>query len=111
MKKNYRLGKDVTAVYNSLADAATALGVSKKENTSSEKLEQKKEKFLKKHKCRACGQPLTYMGGNVMTCTNPKCKGIKVENTDAEGNKHVSYITSYELLDNVGTAIAEKIYS
>ena len=32
MEKKYRLGKDVTAVYSSLAEAATALGVGKKEN-------------------------------------------------------------------------------
>ena len=46
-----------------------------------------------------------------MTCTNEKCKGIKLEREDKEGNKVVSYVTSYELLDSNGAEIAANIFS
>jgi hypothetical protein len=75
------------------------------------KLAEQKERFCLKHKCKACGQPMSYIGGNQMTCTNDKCKGIKVEREDKEGNKIVSYVVSYELLDNKGAEIGNIIFS
>ena len=32
---------------------------------------------------------MTFIGGHIMTCTNPDCKGIKVEREDKDGNKIV----------------------
>ena len=46
-----------------------------------------------------------------MTCLNPLCKGIKITREDEDGNKIVTYMTSYDLLDNKGAEIAENIFS
>ena len=46
-----------------------------------------------------------------MSCVNEKCKGIKMEREDADGNKIVSYIISYDLLDDTGAEIAQNIFS
>ena len=110
MMKNYRPRNNTTTAYTSLSEACAALGSKQKDKNPEESLQQKIEKFQKKHRCRACGKPLTYLGGNVMTCTNDKCKGIKIETEDLDGNKHINYVTSYELLDDVGKSIAEKLF-
>ena len=44
-------------------------------------------------------------------CLNPKCKGIEVKHEDKEGNVTVSYITSYDLLDDLGAEIANNIFN
>ena len=54
---------------------------------------------------------MTWVSGSVMTCTNEKCKGIKVEREGADGQKIVSYVVSYDLLDDLGSEIAENIFS
>ena len=65
------------------------------------------EKFLNRHKCKACGEPLSWTGGNIMCCKNPECKGIKIKKKDGD----VFYLPSYELLDSKGTQIAESLFS
>lgn len=90
--------------YNSLAELATAWGIKPRPAKDKELRDQQQKKFLARHKCRACGEPLTYVGGNIMTCTNEKCKGIKIKDREDE------YIVSYELLDKVGEEIASKIF-
>lgn len=31
------------------------------------------EKFESNHMCKKCKKPMTYLGGNIMACTNPNC--------------------------------------
>lgn len=105
MKVNQRGEK----VYYSFQELASAYNVKPVKN--SEKVEKKKDEFLKRFKCKSCGEPLTYVEGTtVMVCKNPKCKGIKISNTDKDGNEIVSYMTSYSLLGNGARNIAEKIF-
>lgn len=82
-----------------------------KVTSDKEKLKDQRDKFVSKHKCRACGQPMEYIGGNQMVCKNPICKGIKVEKTDSEGNKIVNYLPSFSLLDTKGAEIASNIFA
>ena len=69
------------------------------------------ERFLSKHKCKACGAPMTYIHGNVMACKNPECKGIEIKREDKDGNEMVSYINSFCTLDDLGAEIASNIFS
>lgn len=97
--------------YFSFSEVAEAFGVKpKKDNTSPEKLNKLKNDFARRHVCRSCKHPLTWIGGSVMTCTNPECKGIKHVTKNEEGQDKVSYLTSYELLDEKGASIASRIY-
>ena len=38
---------------------------------------------------------------STMACKNPKCKGIKQVRLDKEGNEVVTYLPSYDLLDEL----------
>lgn len=109
----YRMSKGTTEHYTSLEDLRAAFGMEPflKKTKDASKLVKQQENFGNKHKCKACGQPMTYMNGNVMTCTNPNCKGIEVKREDADGNVIVSYITSYDLLDDLGADIAKNIFN
>ena len=111
--KNYRMSKGTTEHYTSFKDLREAWGLPKVTNKTrdAKKLKKQQESFLSKHICRACGNPLTYTGGNIMTCINPDCKGIKIEREDKEGNIITSYITSVHLLDSAGEKIAHNIFS
>lgn len=111
--KSFRMDHNTTEHYTSFEEAAKAWGCRpvNKKTKDMKKLTEQQEKFCGKHKCKACGRPMTWVGGNQMTCTNDKCKGIKVEREDKEGNKIVSYIVSYELLDDLGAEIANNIFS
>lgn len=107
------LGKNVTGHWTSFTDLAKDFGckpVTMKSNNKS-KLESQQKKFANRHICKACGRPMTYLNGsNIMVCQNPQCLGIKVEKTDSTGNTTVTYLTSYDLLDEKGAEIANKIY-
>ena len=106
----YRMSKTTKEHYSSLEEMGKAWGC--KERTKNEnKMKDLQEKFVTKHKCRACGKPLSYIGGNIMTCTNDKCKGIRIEREDNEGNKIISYALSYELLKDNDTSYANYIFS
>ena len=96
--------------YSSFQELAEAMGLKKPINKNKKKIEYQKEQFGKRHKCRACGQPLTFLGGNVVTCTNPKCRGIKNVKKLDDGTEIVTYLTSYELLDEVGSNIANRLF-
>ena len=111
--RQFRIGGGFKECYFSLGECAKAWGCKPvtKQTKDKKKLESQREKFCAKHRCKACGQPMTYIGGNQMACTSEKCKGIKVEREDKEGNKVVSYVTSYELLDSKGAEIAANIFS
>lgn len=76
-----------------------------------DKLKSQQEKFVGRHKCKACGEPMTFISStSVMTCRNPECKGIKFVRKDKDGNDVVSYIPSYDLLDENGAEIANNIF-
>lgn len=110
--KEFRLGRNTTAHYTSFEEMAKSWGckpVSKKTKDEN-KLESQKQKFVNKHKCRGCGCPMTWIGGNMMACTNDKCKGIKHEFTDKTGELKIYYETSFDLLDELGEIIANNIF-
>ena len=111
--REFRMGRNTTEYYTSFQDLGAAWGCRSvnKKTKDEKKLEEQRKTFCSKHRCRACGQPMTYIGGNQMACTNDKCKGVKVEREDKEGNKVVSYVVSYELLDSKGSEIANNIFS
>lgn len=111
--KAYRMGRNYTEQYSSFEEVAKAWGCKPvtKKTKDEEKLKKQQEVFCSKHKCKSCGEPMTWIGGSVMACTNEKCKGIKVEREDFDGNKIVNYVTSYDLLDDTGAEIADVIFS
>ncbi len=110
--KNFRMSKGVIEHYTSLAELREAWGlpVVIKQTKDKEKLKKQRENFCNYHKCRACGNPMTYIGGSVMVCTNEKCRGIPLERKDDEGNVKVTYLTSYEILDDKYVERAENIF-
>lgn len=110
---SYRLSKDTTACYFSFEEMRKAYGDKpiKKKPNNAKKLEEVQNKFKSYHKCRACGKFMDWIGGNLMSCTNPQCRGIKVEREDNEGNKIVEYITSYDILNDHFAEVAENIFT
>lgn len=110
--KNFRMSKGVTEHYTSLEELRAAHGLSPviKQTKDKEKLQKQRENFCSHHKCRTCGNPMSYVGGSVMVCKNEKCRGIPVERKDDEGNTKVTYLTSYEILNDKYTEIAENIF-
>lgn len=110
---NYRMSKGTTEHFTSLEGLRTAWGMKPvtKKTSDKKKLKDQKERFLNKHKCKACGIPMTYIHGNVMACTNSKCKGIEVKREDKDGNEIVSYVNSFCILDDIGAKIAQNIFS
>lgn len=111
--REFRMGRNTTEHYSSFEEAAKAWGCKPviKKTKDEEKLKKQQENFCIKHKCKACGQPMAWVDGHWMTCVNDKCKGIKVEKMDREGNKIVSYIVSCEEIDDLGAEIAQNIFN
>lgn len=110
--KPYRMGINTTEHYSSFEEAAKAWGC-KPVTKNEDKMKKLQEKFLAKpkFKCNACGEQMNYLGNSIMTCTNDKCKGVKIEREDSEGNKSVSYVTSYFLLDDNDASYANYIFN
>lgn len=112
--KNFRLGKNTKEHYTSIEEMAKAWGCKPvvKRTKDEKKLKGQQEKFCARHKCKACGQPMTWVGGSMMTCQNENCKGIKVEEKDKDGNiVKIEYLVPYDLLDDTGAEIAQNIFS
>lgn len=111
--RDFRLGRNTTEHYTSLTEAAAAFGCRPvvKKTKDEEKLKKQQNDFGARHLCKACSQPMTFIGGNQMCCANPECKGIKLERKDKDGNSVITYLTSYELLDEKGSEIAQNIYT
>ena len=112
--KEYRLGRNTTEHYTSLEDLRKAWGCRpiNKRTLDEKKLQSQRESFCSKHKCKVCGKPMLWMNGtSVMSCNNPDCKGIKNVRTDLDGNEIVTYLPSYDLLDSVGSEIANNLFS
>lgn len=97
------------ACYKSFQELANSMNI-KSRKKDDNKLHSSREKFLSHHKCKACGEPLTYMGGNLMSCTNEKCKGIKFTKEDSEGKKIVWYEPSFDLLEEKYAEIAARLF-
>lgn len=111
---SYRLSKDTSARFTSmeeLRDAWQLNPLPTKKPNNAKRLKKVQEDFCSHHKCRACGKPMQWVGGNMMTCMNPQCRGIKVEKTDEDGNKIVNYITSYHLLSDHYAEIATTLFT
>lgn len=110
--KEFRKSKGVTEHYTSLEELREAFGLKPviKQTKDKDKLQKQRENFSNHYKCKACGQPMTYLGESMMACTNEKCKGIKNERTDSDGNLIVTYSVSYELLNDKFTERARNIF-
>lgn len=111
---SYRLSKDTIARFTSMEELRKAWQLNPlttKKPNNAKRLKKVQEDFKSHHKCKACGSPMEWITGSVMTCTNPQCKGIKVERVDDDGNKIISYITSYNLLSDHYAEIAETLFS
>ena len=109
-----RLGNNTTECYSSFEELGKAWGCRpvSKVTKDMKKLEEQKNKFRAKHKCRACGEDMEFINNtSAMACKNPKCKGIKQVRTDKEGNEIVTYLPSYDLLDELGAEIGNAIFS
>ena len=109
-----RLGNNTTENYSSFEELAAAWGCKpvSKVTKDMKKLKDQQEKFRGKHKCKACGEPMEFINNtSTMACKNPKCKGIKQVRLDKEGNEIVTYLPSYDLLDELGAEIGNNIFS
>ena len=80
--------------FNEVAKEVYGLDVPTSTIKNAEKKENLKKKFEEKNTCSECKTPLTYVGGNVLACTNPKCSGKSI----------------YKLLDERTTRLARGIY-
>ena len=112
--RDFRMGRNTTEHYSSFEEVARAFGCRpvKKKTDDEKKLAKQQEKFVNSHRCRTCRNPMNWVEGtSVMSCKNPTCKGIKQVRTDKDGNEVVTYLPSYDLLDEVGTDIANNIFS
>lgn len=111
-EKKLRLSKDTTAYYNSFEEAAKAFGCRpvKKRTDDLDKLAKQQERFV--GKCKVCGENLTYISDtNILACTNPACKGIKMTSKDEEDNEKVWYIPVTRMVDDKGFEIALNLFS
>lgn len=110
----YRLGSGVIAHYGSFEEAAKAFKCKqvKRRTSDLKKLNAQRERFSKSHKCKACGQPMSFLqDSNVFVCKNKDCLGIKTEKKDEHGNViSTTYFPSYDVLDDKGAEIANNIF-
>lgn len=111
--KAQRLPKGFAKQYNSFEELAKDWGIKikRKQTKDKEKLERQRNDFCSKHICSACKQPMTWIGGNIMFCQNPQCKGIEHKQVTDSGETRVWYSPSFDLLDNKGSEIAKNIFT
>ena len=112
--KAYRLSKGVTEHYTSFEELRSAWGLKEftKQTKDKEKLEKQRERFCSSHLCQACKKPMTWIGGNIMSCQNPSCNGIKHEQVNPDtGETKVWYSTSFSLLDDKGAEISSNLFA
>ena len=102
----------VNGRYSSFSEVATAMGMaSPVKKVDQNKQQSRQKKFCSYHKCKTCGEPMIFVEGtNIMTCSNPQCKGIKHEFKDKEGNKVVKYSPSYDLLADKYASMASSLF-
>lgn len=107
-----RINQRGEACYSSFEELASALNVKpvNKAPKDQDKFDKLKKDFQKRHKCKGCGMPLTYIDGtNIVTCTNPECKGEKHALKTDDGATKVWYTVCYDSLDNKGVGIAQTL--
>ena len=111
--REFRKAKGVTERYTSLEELRKGFGLKPvvKQTKDKEKLSKQRENFCGFYKCPTCGEPMSYFGESIMTCTNEKCKGVKNERTDIDGNVIVTYSVSYKLLEDEFAERARNIFS
>lgn len=110
----YRASVGETEHYTSLSEMRKAWGLKPvvKQTKDESKLMTQRETFGSKHLCPACKRAMTYVGGNILTCTNEKCNGEKHEFKNEEtGEARVWYTPVYNLLDERGAEIAANIFA
>lgn len=116
MKKEYRKAAGVKAQYFSLEELREAYHckpVGKRRTKDETKLQAQRDNFRGYHKCKACGQPMVYIGNGVhaaMVCKNENCKGIAVERPGKDGSTIITYEVSCEVLDDKYTEIADNLF-
>ena len=108
--REIRLGGGFKEHYSSFEEMAKAYGHKLKKKNEN-KTKELQDKFCAKYRCTACGQPMGYIGGGLMTCMNDKCKGIKIERENREGNKTVTYDVSYKYVKDYDVSYANYIFS
>lgn len=95
--------------YFSFAELPTSKSNNKTNKKQNEEL---KTKFEKRHTCKICKQPMTYLDGtNVCVCQNPDCKGKKVKVVLSDGTEKNEFRPYFHTLDEVGVSIATRIYA
>ena len=109
--KEFRKDRNCTEHYTSLESLREGFGLKpvNKRTKDENKLNVQREKFL--GTCKACKKPLVYNGGNILTCDNEHCKGIKITKKDSEGNDYDVYMPYYRLLDPKGESIANNLFN
>ena len=107
--------KEKGKVYYSFEDfAVNEMGMKplRRVTKDKQKLAAQQEKFL--GTCPYCKEQLHYSyGTNIVSCTNPECKGKKVTSKDKEGNEVVTYKPYFRILQGensstIGTTIFEE---
>lgn len=60
--------------FDEVAREVYGLKPATKQTQNAGKRKDMQQKFEKNHMCKTCGQPMTYIGGNLVCCKNPECK-------------------------------------
>lgn len=96
--------------YTSFAEAAIAMGY---EPIKSNKgvPNKRRDEFLKKHTCPVCKEPMTWVSETlVMSCKNPKCKGMVIKTKNEDGTITKSKRPSYHMLSKRDFKTAEILF-
>ena len=98
-------------IFHSFEEVAKYLGIKTNKQNPKNKEEQI-VRFKKYHLCPTCHVPMTYCGGNIMVCQNENCKGVPHKYVDDEtGAERIWYSNSYQILDEKGEQIANRLLS
>lgn len=101
-----------TKTYYSFQELAKDFGCKpvKKRTSDMDKLTAQREKFV--GRCKVCNSLLTYhTGTNVLTCTNPECKGIKMTSKNEDGTERTWFIPVTRMVDETGMEIAINLFA
>lgn len=113
--REFRMGRNTTEHYSSFEEAAKSWGCKplKKRTDDEKKLAEQREVFMNSNRCKACGNPMTFLvDSNIMCCTIETCKGIKHQSVNEEtGETKIWYTPSYKVLDDKSASIANNILS
>lgn len=97
--------KKGTVHYNSFEE----LSNNNKKKNRIQDLEAKQKKFV--GVCKICKEPMTWIPGtNVVSCTNPECKGIEVKKKDVEGEDVIIHIPVNRVISSDSMGYAERLF-